>query len=313
VKHLPIYNSDFEKLLCDFNREVGTKGYSRAEMFGSTVREFLNFMETKGNTDIQKIKGADIVAYYEYIRERPNHRREGGLSESMIRHHLFSLRLFFEYLLDAGEIKSSPARLPRFAVGKYGQRSVPTSEEMKLIAHACETKRDHALIAVAYGCGLRRSEMEMLDVGDVLFHKGILIVREGKFGKSRTVPLSNGVMEKLKEYVIYGRTKYFPANSSNTTAAFFVNNVGTRMMGEYLNLRLKEIILKTKNQKLIAKKITLHCLRHGFATHLLDNGANIEFVQGLMGHSQIDTVHIYSKKRKQQLHVKNQFDRFYAT
>ncbi len=312
MKHLPIYNPDFENHLADFNKEVETKGYAKSEMNGSMVREFLYFIHENGIDDIAQVKGQEIIAYYEYIRERPNHRRAGGLSESMIRHHMFSLRLFFDYLLEVGTIKSSPARLPKFSFGKNKERSVPTTEEIKLIQSACETKRDHALICAAYGCGMRRSEIEKLNVNDVLFHKGTLLVREGKGGKYRSIPLSDGVMKKLKEYIIYERTKYFPKNTIQSTPAFFINNEGRRMTGDKLNGRLKELVQRTKNQKLIRKEITLHCLRHGFATHLLDNGANIEFVQKLLGHSEIDTVHIYAKKRKQRLSIRNQFDKHHA-
>jgi site-specific recombinase XerD len=312
MKHLPIYNERFEKLLLDFKKDVGAKNYARGEMNCTMVREFLFFLESKGITEIKQVKSAEIISYYEYIRERPNYRREGALSESMIRHHLFSLRLFFDYLLDAGEINSSPARLPKFSFCKSKPRNVPDIEEMKLIYATCESKRDRAIISAAYGCGLRRSEIEKLNLGDVLFKKAQLIVRDGKGGKHRTIPLSDRVIKDLQEYLLYERTRFFSKNSSQPSAAFFVYDNGERMRGVLFNDRLKYLIQKTKNAALILKQITLHCLRHAFATHLLDNGATIEFVQSLMGHAQLDTVHIYSKKRKQQMAVKNQFDNYYA-
>jgi site-specific recombinase XerD len=312
MKHLPIHNEEFEKLLKDFHKDCKMKGYSQVEMYASMVREFCFFMETLQVENIKEIKSPQIVAYYEYLRERPNQRREGGLSESMIRHHLFAVRLFFDYLLDAGEIESSPARLPKFTIGKSKSRNIPDLEEIKLIYKACETKRDHALVSIAYGCGLRRTEIRKLNLSDVQFSKGVLIVREGKGGKYRTVPLSDTVLRKLKEYVLYERSKYFVKPSQHSSTAFFISNRGLRIDGDKLNKRLKEIIEKTNNHKLIQKEITLHCLRHAFATHLLDNGANMEFVQGLLGHAGIDTVHIYSKRRKQLLNVKHQFDRHYA-
>lgn len=278
----------------------------------SMVREFLNFIEVKGFTAIVQVKGQDIIAYYEYVRERPNNRREGGLSESMIRHHMFSLRLFFDYLLDVEEIENSPARLPKFSFSKSQPREIPDLKEVQQIFAACKTKRDKALIAVAYGCGLRRNEIVLLNTGDVLFHKAQLIVREGKGGKYRTIPLSDKVLKHLKEYIVYERGKYVRSKSSQSNNAFFLNEIGTRYLGDKMNTRLKEIIYLTKNQKLISKNLTLHCLRHGFATHLLDNGANIEFVQQLLGHAELDTVHLYSKRRKRQLSIRNQFDKPYA-
>jgi site-specific recombinase XerD len=305
---LPLHNKHFEELYKEFDRFVVTKNYGKgkSKMYQACVREFLFFIETKGFVTIQQIKASEIIAYYEYIRERPNQRREGGLSESMIRHHLFSMRLFFDYLLETGEIQSSPARLPKFQIGKANERNICTVEEILQLYDACETKRDKALLSIAYGCGLRRTEIQNLNTTDVLLHKGMLIVREGKGNKSRTVPLSNNVIKDLKEYLIYERAKYFLQNNFEDTPAFFINNTGTRMLGDKLNGRLKELILKTNNAKLIRKEITLHCLRHSIATHLIDKGASIEFVQQLLGHAEIDTVHLYSKRRKQQLKIKSQ-------
>lgn len=276
------------------------------------IREFLNFIETSGITSIREVKGKDIVSYYEYIRERPNDRREGGLSESMIRHHMFSIRLFFDYLLDVSEIETSPARLPKFTFTKPQPRNIPDLKEVQQIYSACETKRDRALISVAYGCGLRRTEIFKLNVSDVLFHKAQLVVRVGKGGKYRTIPLPNKVLTHLKEYIVAERGKYFTRKSAQSSPAFFVSNIGLRLAGDKMNLRLQEIIKATKNPRLIAKNLTLHSLRHAFATHLLDNGANIEFVQGLMGHAELDTVHLYSKRRKQFLSIRTQIDRSHA-
>lgn len=305
---LPLHNKYFEELYKEFDRFVVTKNYGKgkSKMYQACVREFLFFIETKGFVTIQQIKASEIIAYYEYIRERPNQRREGGLSESMIRHHLFSMRLFFDYLLETGEIQSSPARLPKFQIGKAKERNICSVEEILQLYSACETKRDKALLSIAYGCGLRRSEIQDLNTTDVLLHKGMLLVREGKNSKSRTVPLSNNVIKDLKEYLIYERAKYFLKNNFEDTPAFFINNLGTRMLGDKLNGRLKEIILRTNNAQLIRKEITLHCLRHSIATHLIDKGASIEFVQQLLGHAEIDTAHLYSKRRKQQLKIKSQ-------
>jgi site-specific recombinase XerD len=308
MKGLPIHSKHFEQLLKEFDKEIQTRGYRvKGNMYGCLVREFLFFLENIGILAIQDVKATEIIAYYEYIRERPNQRKEGVLSDSMIRHHLFSLRLFFDYLLESGHIETSPARLPKFQITTRKERNICTVEEIKQLFEACDTKRDKALLTIAYGCGLRRSEIEKLNAGDVLLHKGILVVREGKGGKHRTIPLSNNSLKHLKEYLIYERT----ANSSDHTdhsPAFFINHNGARIHGDKHNERLKYLISKTKNVGLLSKEITLHCLRHSLATHLIDNGASIEFVQQLLGHSEMDTAHLYAKKRKRRLEVMNQFN-----
>ena len=304
--NLPLHNKYFETLYKEFNVFILTKNYKqgKGKMIQACVREFLFFIEAKGFITVLQIKTPEIIAYYEYIRERPNQRKEGGLSDSMIRHHLYSLRLFFDYLIETGELESSPARLPKFQLNKSKERNICTVEEIKQLYSVTETKRDRALLSIAYGCGLRRSEIQNLNTNDVILHKGLLLVRNGKNNKSRSVPLSNNVMADLKDYLIYERAKYFTKNNYESNPSFLINNQGTRMNGAMLNDRLKELIKLTKNYTLQQKEITLHCLRHSIATHLIDMGANIEFVQALLGHAEIDTAHLYSKRRKQKLNHK---------
>ena len=192
MRGLPLYNESFEELFREFDRMIITKGYSggKDNMFPACVREFLFFLEVKEVIKIQDVKGAHVIAYYEYLKSRPNQRRDGGLSERTISHHLGALRMFFDFLMDADIISSSPARLPKFRIGKGNERNIATLEQIKEIYKNCKTKRDKAIVSIAYGCGLRRSEIEQLNTPDVLLHKGILIVRNGKGGKSRTIPLS---------------------------------------------------------------------------------------------------------------------------
>ncbi len=301
---LPIYNNHFEILYKEFKLFIEAKGYSRGKRapYPFYVREFLFFIEQQGLTNVKEVFATDIISYYEYLQQRPNQNRDGGLSDSYIKGHLFGLRLFFDYLLDTEQITASPARLPKFQISKYKQRNILSLEEVKQLYSVCQTSQDRALLSIAYGCGLRRTELQDLDTNDVLLHKGMLIVRDGKFGKSRTVPLSDHVIKALKEYLIYERSNYFESNLQSTHS-FFVNKQGNRMKGEKLNERLKELINLTNNQALIQKEITLHCLRHSIATHLIDKGASIEFVQQLLGHAEIDTAHLYSKRRKQQLNI----------
>jgi integrase/recombinase XerD len=310
MKSLPLHNPDFESLYKEFDSFIRLKGYSRGKQscYASQVREFLFFIENRGVDTIKSAVALDVIQYYEYLRERPNQRREGGLSESMIRSHLFSLRLFFDYLMDIGEITASPAHLPKFDIGTHGDRQALTIAEVKEVNNACVTKMEKALLAIAYGCGLRRTEIELLDTNDVSFSRGILTVRDGKGGKSRTVPLSDGGIKTLREYITEERPTLFPKEGMEDTPAFFINKAGTRMKGQYLNDLLKGILVRTQNPVILSKEITLHCLRHSIATHLLDNGAEIEFVQEFLGHEMSDTTTLYAKRRKQRFNLYKQIN-----
>lgn len=310
MKHLQVYTVSYKQFLDDFAKLIQTKGYSggRPTSYCSDAREFLFFIETKGITDIKHVKAADVISYYEYLRSRPNQRTGGGLSESMLKHKLLALRLFFDFLIDTEILDSSPARLPKFQIGKYKPRNILAVEEIKQLYDVCNTKREKALIALAYGCGLRRSEIENLDIGDVQLHKGLLTVRNGKNHKNRVIPLSNTILKDLKEYALYERPIYLrPEVPITKQAAFFLNGKGGgRVKGKTHALYLQSLLERTKSQTIIRKEITLHCLRHSIATHLLDNGATIEFVRDFLGHSQIDTAHLYSKRRKMTLKIKSQ-------
>ncbi len=311
MKHLPLNNIEFERHYSEFADFIRLKGYSRGKntSYGYHVREFFFFLENRGVENIKQVIAADVIQYYEYLNERPNQKREGGLSESMIREHLFSLRLFFDYLMDMGELEASPAHLPKFSFGRQKQRQILSIEEVKQLQSACITKLEEALLAVAYGCGLRRNEIELLDTTDVLLNKGYLIVREGKGGKSRTIPLSDAGLQILKAYVVTERQSLIQEEEIKFTNAFFINKTGTRMRGGTLDKTLHDIIARTQNPVIISKNITLHCLRHSIATHLLDNGGEIEFVQEFLGHEEMDTSHLYSKRRKQRLKLYNEINR----
>lgn len=299
MKHLPLNNFEFEKLLKDFDQMVKSKGYKRNGYYSSCAREFLFFMESSKIRDIKEVDAIDIIAYHEYLIERPNQRREGGLSQAAITRHIFSLRLLFDYLLDTGTLTASPVRLPKFNKASYKERNIATIEEIKQTYSACENKFDKAILGLAYGCGLRKSEIYELTTSDIDYHKGALIVRCGKFGKTRTIPVSDGVLKDLKDYLITERSQRLQRNPNPAIGLFLINSYGKEIKdNKALNDRLKYLIGKTNNLQLIEKKITLHCLRHSISTHLLDNGASIEFVQRFLGHVMLDTTHIYSKRRK---------------
>ena len=110
--------------------------------------------------------------------------------------------------------------------------------------------------------------------------------------------MSDSVIRDLKDYIFHERHVYELKKQKKKTNAFFLNAWGQRMAGDYLNKRLKILTEKTRNSKLMSKEISLHSLRHSIATHLLDGGASIEFVRTFLGHREIDTVHIYARRRK---------------
>lgn len=307
-KRFELQTTAYQLLLQGYDKLITAVGYKqKGKQYQDAVNEFLYYLEKKEIRKITSLKPMDMVNYYEYLTTRPNLRREGVLSSSSIRNHLFSIELFFNHLLEE-KVITRTISLPRHARHQQTERKILSIEEIQILYEACENKRDKAILSIAYGCGARRTEIENLQVADVQLGMGMIIIRNGKNYKRREIPLSNAIIANLKDYLINERHLYFKEKNTPTTESFLVNNKGKRMKGDHINERLKELVDKTNNTTMMNKEITLHNLRHSISTHLLDNGANIEFVKDFMGHSEIDTVHIYSRRRKMKQQLKQQIE-----
>ena len=294
-----IQNPTFQNLLNDFESYVKVKNYKQGKsttLYQSPVREFLMWLETSGISNIKVVTSKEAVSYLEYLSTRPNQRNKATLADKTIKFHLFALGLFVQNLLENRRIESG-FYIPSYNGNLEKPRDILTVDEVKMVYEHCEDDMQRALLSVAYGCGLRRSEITMLNVRDIQFASGLLIVRDGKGNKRREVPMSNTVVGYLKKYLIEERHQKL-VGKSHSTDAFFIYNNGQRMSGEYLGDMIKKIMEQTGNYELIKKEITLHCLRHSIASHLADNNAGIDFIQRFLGHVEINTTYIYATKNK---------------
>jgi len=307
MKHLVLKNTNYQYWYSEFGDFIKTIGYGigKNTMYATNVREFLHFLESKHIHSFNDVVPTTINEYHQYICLRPNTKKEGLLSPSTISHQMLALRLFFDYLLDCKVIEYSPARIPKFRIVGFTPRQIVSIDEIKQIFKKAKTLQEKAILSCAYGCGLRRNEIHHLNIGDINLKQQTLLVRVAKGGKSRTIPLSNKMSSHLSKYLKYHRNHF--ALNDKEASALFVGKNGNRMTGDVLNRRVKRIIRKTANKELLAKNITLHCLRHSIAVHLMDNGASIEFVQSYLGHSDIDTTHLYAIRRKRKSSILSAF------
>ena len=292
--HTPVYKN----LLKDFDSFIKVRNYKlgKGNMHKAAVTEFLCWMEQNGISKIKEVTSKEVVQYFEYLIERPNQRREGTLAEKTIKLHLYALGLFMQNLLENKTIDNG-FYIPSYSDGFSKSRNVLSVEEIKMVYAHCSNDFEKALLSFAYGCGLRRNELEQLNGRDVLFGTSELIVRSGKGSKRRTVPMSNIVISYAKEYFTNERTQRL-INHNKTDDAFFINSKGKRASGEYLNDTLKRMIEQTGRQDLIQLDITLHCLRHSIANHLAENNAGIDFIKRFLGHSEVNTAYLYAIKNK---------------
>jgi integrase/recombinase XerD len=276
------------KIIDDFETYLIRIGYTEStqKMLPRILTEFLTYTAK----ELVNIDKSDVLKYYEYIKTRPKKRGIGTLSESMINHHIYTLKVFFSYQMELGTIRADPMSTLTFSAPKTKPREILTQQEVNEVFENCITYRERAVLNLCYGLGLRRTEAVNLNIEDINFKTSQAFVREGKGKKRRVVPISPKVLQGLKIYLESERT-------STKTKAFITTKMGERTTGGNLNSTLKTILERTE----IEKKITLHCLRHSIATHLLENGLSVERVRDFLGHKHLESTQIYTRVKNKQL------------
>lgn len=297
-----IQNPSFQRHFSDYETFIIAKGF-KAKTYQTPVKEFLIWLEQIGISRMKDVTGKEARRYFEYLIERPNQRRAGSLAASTIKSHLSALSMFLENLLMLGEITKGFS-IPKFKADDKKEREVMTVDEIKLLYQHSENHLERAILSIGYGCGLRRSELQNLNVSDIQLSTGMLIVRKGKNSKRREVPMSDMVLEAVKSYIIEYRPQF---RTKDSQTAFFIGEKGLPMSGESLNKRLKSIISRTNAHALKSKEITLHCLRHSIAHHLMEHKAGIDFIRDFLGHSFSNTAHLYAKKHNYKTKIQQAF------
>jgi len=159
--------------------------------------------------------------------------------------------------------------------------NVLSKEEVKTILEAPTNLKHRAMLSLIYACGLRRSELLNLTLVDILSNRNLLFIRQSKGKKDRVVPISNKLIDILRDYYKAFKPK---------TWLFEGQFPNTKYSEKSLENVLKQSLTKTK----ISKKVSLHWLRHSYATHLLENGTDLRYIQELLGHSSSRTTEIYT-------------------
>ncbi len=303
-----VVNETYKKLAQSFYQYQKRLGYvpnSYKARF-NYLNEFLHWLECKGNTEITSVTTAEIKEYYNYISSRPSKKDGGALSLKTTHSHMRILRDLFEMLLQNEQIKINPTSTLKFPYPKENNtRNVLTQEEIKQLYEVTTTAQERAILSLAYGCGLRVAELVNCNIEDIKLKEKIIIIPKGKGNKRRVVPLSNGVIKDLSNYYYNEREaltkgRDYKLNASNQNA-FMLHSRGGRMQKDTYNKHLKLLIEQTGNEAVQEKEITIHCLRHSIATHLLEQGIAVEQVRIFLGHSQLETTQLYTHINQNQL------------
>lgn len=248
-------------------------------------------------TEVQKISAFTYVTRQHILAHLENLKENGKTARSISR-HISSIRSFHQFLLRERLSNTDPTVHLELPVVEQKLPQVLSIEEIeRLIAAPSSNKpqgiRDVAMLELLYGSGMRVSELIELNLEDIHLTMGFVRVF-GKGGKERIVPLGRSAVQACTKYVNTARNQLL--GTAPKLDAFFINQRGKRLTRQGVWKLLKQHAEKAA----IQQEITPHVLRHSFATHLIENGADLRAVQELLGHSDISTTQIYthiSKKR----------------
>ena len=270
------------------------------------IKQFLKFIETEkklsSNTlqsyrrDLEQFKDylneirvRYTVTHEEHIRNYIAEMEEEGKKPSTISRSIASIRSFYQFLVRKQKVKEDPTEKIQSPKIEKRVPSVLTTKEVELLLEQPATeelkgKRDKAMLEFAYATGMRVTEIISLDIEDVNIEEGYIVCRSGN--KQRNIPLGKMAQKALKEYIEKARDILIKSEKEH---ALFVNINGRRLTRQ----GFWKIIKYYKEQAHIEKDITPHVLRHSFATHLLQNGADLKSIQSMLGHSDISSTQVY--------------------
>ena len=255
------------------------------ESYRRDLNKFILFMQKRKINDPEKIDRESLNIFIGELKKN-------GSATATISRCIASIRSFFNFMLQEGIIESNPAlELESPRIEKKLPRVLTTEEVDQLL---CQPKpgehnglRDRAMLELLYASGIRVSELVSLNITDFDPLVGYLRCR-GKGMKERIVPIGSIAINYVNDYLDKSRTKLLKKNGE---PSLFVNHHGSRMTRQGFWKILKKYVRKSN----INGDVTPHTLRHSFATHLLENGADLRSVQEMLGHADISTTQIYTQ------------------
>ena len=269
------------KLFLDFLKDDKKLSDNTLQSYRRDIEQYEKYV-SDNKINYLKVTEETILEYMEYLREE-------NKKESTISRSLASIRSFYQYLIRVKKIKKDPTMTIESPKINKRTPNILTSKEVELLLDQpkdvdLKGTRDKAMLEFAYATGMRVTEMISLDIDDVKLDEGYVVCR-GR-SKSRNIPLGSMSLKALKEYIDDARPYLIRDESEE---ALFVNVNGTRLTRQ----GFWKIVKYYKEQAHIEKDITPHVLRHSFATHLLQNGADLKAIQTMLGHSDISSTQVY--------------------
>ena len=274
----------YVKEYTSFMTDIRHKSLNTVESYKRDVTQYISYLDGTGVTDISSTTKTTVLSYLLYLQKE-------GRASSTVSRTLASLRSYYLFMMQNGVVKSNPTSNLE---APHVEKKIPkilSGEEVELLLEQpknCDNKgiRDKAMLELLYATGIRVSELINLDVSDVNVPMSFVRCKGGK--KERIIPMGHQAKDALENYINNVR-KYMVKDENET--ALFVNCSGARLsiQGFWKLIKYYQHIAG------IETDITPHTLRHSFAAHLLENGADLHSIQEMMGHADISSTQVYSR------------------
>ncbi len=277
---------------------LGERNYSMNTIIAyiEDVLEFKDFLiKNKFSNSLANIKRSRVCGYFISDLE------DRGFSHHSIARKISSLRTFYDFLVDEEVVEKNfflEMHAPKL------EKRLPhevKEDEISILFGAIDKStalgfRNYVLLDLLYSCGLRISEVCSLEIKQLDFSNSNILIH-GKGSKDRYVPMHEELMEELREYITTSRTELIAKSENVKTGRLFINYKGTELTPRGVRVILNKILDDAGE----TFKLSPHMLRHSFATHMLNNGADLRTVQELLGHKNLSTTQIYTHVSKESL------------
>ena len=271
----PLFISN-EELLNQYQRHLVLLGYTLKNIRHkiSRLRHYLNWLD---EIKLQNIKGKDIAAYYRYLQEV-----KAEYQVRTLNFYMLAVDQFYSWACQKGYCSLHPFASIKLLKSEEQISRTPISKVIiEKLYQACENKEEKVLLLLCYGCGLRASELQNVEVRDVLTDKSMILVRSGKNNKRRYVPIKRKSLDFIVAYILETEL------SKQDYLFVYKGSQKSQYLLRKLFSELQERI------GIIPSKYSLHHLRHSIASHLVEEGVNIRLVQQFLGHSNLETTQNY--------------------